>query len=150
VLEALLRLAAFRLQLEANRGSANATLLYSTAKDVVASAGPDALVARQKSLEETEARIEGQIAAVALFNKRLGGLGEELIAKYPEDARSYLQTRSEKLESEFGNSSEGAGKEIIKAQITRAKELVKLVPSETKTSKAGEGSKTKPSVKGTE
>jgi hypothetical protein len=117
---------------------------------VVASAGPDALVARQKSLEETEARIEGQIAAVALFNKRLGGLGEELIAKYPEDARSYLQTRSEKLESEFGNSSEGAGKEIIKAQITRAKELVKLVPSETKTSKAGEGSKTKPSVKGTE
>jgi hypothetical protein len=150
VLEAQLRLAAFPVQLEANRGLANATLLFSTAKDVAVSAGPDVLVARQKSLEDTEARIESQIAAVALFDKRLKGLGEELIAKYPEDARSFLKTRSEKLETQLVDSSEGAAKEIIKAQIDRAKELLKLLPSDTKTSKAGEASKTKPSAKGTE
>ena len=148
VLEALLRLVAFRLDLETNRGLANATLLFSTAKDVVASAGPDALVARQRSLEETEAKIEGQIAAVAWFDKRLGGLGEELIANYPEDARSFLKTRSEKLETQLVDSSEGAGKEIIKAQISRTKELLNLLPSETKTTKPRESSKTKRSAKG--
>ena len=149
VLEALLRLVMFRMQLEANRGLENATLLFSTAKDVVAAAGPDTLVTKQRLLEDTEARIEGQIAAVALFDKRLGGLGDELIAKYPEDARSFLKTRSETLETQLVGSSEGAAKEIIKAQISRANELLKLLPSETKTSMPREASKTKRSAKGT-
>ncbi len=147
VLEALLRLAAFPVQLEANRESANATMLFSTAKQVAATAGPDALVARQKLLEDTEARIDGQIAAVALFDKRLGGLGEELIAKYPEDARSFLKTRSEKLETQLADPGEGAQKAIIKAQIARAKELSKLLSYEKKTSKLGKASKTKRSSK---
>ena len=148
VLEALLRLAAFPLQLEASREFANATLFFSTAKQVAAAAGPDVLVARQKLLEDTEARINGQIAAVALFDKKLGQLGEELIAKYPEEARSFLKTRSEKLETKLVDPGEGAEKEIIKAQIARAKELLKLLSYETKTSKLQKANKTKRSSKG--
>ncbi len=149
MLEALLRLAAFPLQLKASREFANATLLFSTAKQVAASAGPDVLVVRQKLLEDTEARIDGQIAAVALFDKRLGELGKELIAKYPEDARSFLKTQSEKLETKLLDPGEGAEKEIIKTQIARAKELLKLLSSETKTMKLQKARKTKRAVKGT-
>jgi len=147
VLEALLRLAAFPLQLQANRELANATLLFSTAKQVASSAGPDVLVARQKLLEDTDARIDGQIAAVALWDKKLGGLGEELIAKYPEDARSFLKIRSEKLETQLADAGEGPEKEIIKAQIARAKELSKLLSYQKKTSKLRKASKTKRSSK---
>lgn len=149
MLEALLRLAAFPLQLQANRELANTTLLFSTAKQVASSAGPDVLVARQKLLEDTEARIDDQIAVVALFDKRLGKLGEELIAKYPEDARSFLKTRSEKLETQLADPGEGAPKEILKAQIARAKELSKLLPYERKASKLRKASKTKRSSKAT-
>ena len=148
VLEALLRLAAFPLRLDANRESANATLLFSTAKQVAASAGPDVLVASQKLLEDSEARIEGQLAAVAFFDKRLGPLGEELMAKHPEDASSFLKARSEKLEAQLVNLSDGAEKEIIKAQIARAKELLKPPSYETKTSKLQKARKTKRTVKG--
>ena len=148
VLEAVIRLAAFPLQLEANRELVNTTLLVSTAKQIATSAGPDVLVASQKLLEDSEARIEGQLAAVAFFDKRLGPLGEELMAKHPEDASSFLKARSEKLEAQLVNLSDGAEKEIIKAQIARAKELLKPPSYETKTSKLQKARKTKRTVKG--
>ena len=148
VLEALLRLAAFPLQLQANRESAKATLLFSTARQVAVSAGPDVLVVRQKLLADSEAKFDGQIAAVAWWDKSLGPLGGEMIAKYPEAARSFLKTRSEKLEAQLVDCKEGAAKEVIKAQIARAQELLKLLPSETKTSKVQKASKKKRSAKG--
>src|SRR5947207_13894600 len=74
VLEALLKLAAFRIQLDAARESKSAMLLFSTAKNVAASASLDVLVANQRLLEDTEAKIDGQLEAVALFDKKLGRL----------------------------------------------------------------------------